>query len=220
MIPYKIQHVPKGAKGRRPQIKMTPKYLTIHSTGNPNSTAQNERDNLANNNPDLKVSFHIVVDDKQAIECIPFNEVAYHAGDGKGSGNMASIGLEICEGGNRERTLRNAIVLSAYILNKYGWGTDRLRQHYDWSGKNCPRILRNTNRWTWFVSEIKKELDKMKKEMFKDVKKDDYAYNHIKKLLDFGIVNGDVNGNYKPDEYITRRDVAIMIANALTYLGK
>ena len=36
--------------------------------------------------------------------------------------------------------------------------------------------------------------------------------------LDFGIVNGDVNGNYKPDEYITRRDVAIMIANALTYL--
>jgi len=56
--------------------------------------------------------------------------------------------------------------------------------------------------------------------MFKDVPENDYAYKHIQKLLEFGIVNGDGNGNFKPDEPVTRRDVAVMIANALRYLGK
>lgn len=58
-----------------------------------------------------------------------------------------------------------------------------------------------------------------KKDMFPDVSETDYAYNHIKKLLDYGIVNGDENGNFNPDAFLTRRDAAIMIANALTYLG-
>ena len=219
MIPYSIQLVPKTATGRRPQIPMTPKYLTIHSTAN-TATAQNERDNIANNNPNLQVSFHIVVDDKEAIECIPLNEVAWHAGDGRGEGNMASISLEICEGGDREKTLRNAIILATSILKKYGWGVDNLKQHYNWSGKDCPRILRDTGRWDWFVNEIKKELDIMLKPMFKDVPENDSAFTHIKKLLDYGIINGDENGNFNPDQPATRRDVAVMIANTLTYLGK
>ena len=57
---YKTQLIPKTAKGRRPQLKMTPEYITIHSTGNPRSTAQNEADNVCNNNPDMQVSFHWV----------------------------------------------------------------------------------------------------------------------------------------------------------------
>lgn len=58
------------------------------------------------------------------------------------------------------------------------------------------------------------------RDMFTDVPQTDYAYQHIKKLFDYGIVNGDENGNFNPDEYLTRRDAAIMLANALTYIGK
>jgi hypothetical protein len=54
---------------------------------------------------------------------------------------------------------------------------------------------------------------------FKDIE-NHYAKKHIEKLLSYGIVNGDGNGNFNPDKPITRADAAIMVANALTYLGK
>lgn len=47
-----------------------------------------------------------------------------------------------------------------------------------------------------------------------------YAEEHINKLADYGIVNGDEKGKFNPDELITRADAAIMIANALTVCGK
>lgn len=56
--------------------------------------------------------------------------------------------------------------------------------------------------------------------VFPDVSENDYAYNQIKKLKDYGIVNGDENGNYNPDAMITRRDMAVIIANMLTFIGK
>lgn len=157
---YKVQHIPLSQTLQRPGLAMTPATFTVHSTANPNSTAQNERDNLARANNDRQASFHLVVDEIQAIESLPLNEIAFHAGDGRkvGGGNMSSISLEICESGDREKTLRNAIEITAYTLGKYGWGVDRLRQHFDWSGKNCPRILRDTGRWDWFVSEVKAKL--------------------------------------------------------------
>jgi N-acetylmuramoyl-L-alanine amidase CwlA len=157
---YRVQHIPTTQTLQRPGLKMTPNTLTIHSTANPSSTAQNERDNLARANNDRQASFHIVVDAEQAIECIPLEEVAWHAGDGRtaGGGNMSSIGLEICESGDREKTLLHAVEVAAFTCNRYGWGVEKLRQHYDWSGKNCPRILRDTGKWDWFVAEVGKRL--------------------------------------------------------------
>ena len=57
------------------------------------------------------------------------------------------------------------------------------------------------------------------KPMFEDVKEGDYAYKHIKALRELGIVNGDDAGNFRPDDPITRRDAAILIANALRAAG-
>jgi len=167
---YYINHIPRSKK-HRPGIKMTPTTLTIHSTANPNSTAKNERNWLVNPSNTRYASYHLVVDQNHAIECLPFDEVAWHAGDGSGarSGNKTSIGLEICESGNRETTLKNAAKLAAKILYKRGWGINNLRMHYDWSGKNCPRILRSPifrdksyQTWEWFRNEVKLVLTKIK----------------------------------------------------------
>ena len=144
---------------KRPKTKLNPTTLTIHSTGNLNSTAQNERDWLMNKSNTSSTSWHVCVDEKEAIQAIPFNEVAYHSGSTKG--NNSSIGLEICESGNRNKTLQNAILVTAEILNKYGWDTSNLRQHNDWNGKNCPRILRDTGKWNWFKEEVEKELERV-----------------------------------------------------------
>lgn len=157
---YRVDHIPKSPK-RRPGRAMKPQYLTIHSTGNTSSTAKNERAWLTNPSNDRTASWHIVVDEKEAIEAIPLTEVAYHAGTA--AGNSTSIGIEICESGNREKTLAHAAEVAASILKKYGWGVDKLRRHYDWSGKICPRIFSANNwaQWNDFKKHVQKELNKM-----------------------------------------------------------
>lgn len=124
---------------------MVPTSITIHSTGNPLSTARNERDNLARVDNTRHASFHLVVDDKEAIECIPLDEAAWHAGDGYyGEGNRTSISIEICESGDRAKTLDNAARVVAKIMAEQN--ITKMVRHFDWTGKICPRIM-STNNW-------------------------------------------------------------------------
>ena len=160
-----------------------PSTYTIHSTANEKSTAQNERDNLENNAG--SPSFHSVVDEKQVVRCIPFDHRAWHAGDSTkaGGGNMTSLSLEICESGNREQILQNAIQVTAHDLAQLGWGVDRLRQHHDWSGKNCPRILRDTGKWDWFVESVKKLLSDPQTSAGEEEDVPKMIYNYIDKNM-------------------------------------
>ena len=160
---YIIDHIPRTTPhNRRPGVPMTPQYITIHSTGNPKSTARNERAWLTNPSNTVTASYHIVVDEKEAIEVLPLNEVAWHAGDGRnGTGNRKSIGIEICESGDGAKTLANAVRLVAKLLKERGWGVDRLKRHYDWSKKICPRIFYDNGRWTgWeqFKDAVQREI--------------------------------------------------------------
>ena len=167
-LPYSVDHIPTTtAHNRRPGTAMTPEYLTIHSTDNLRSSARNERSWLTNSTNTRTASFHVVVDEKEAIECIPFNEKAIHA---YWQGNRKSIGLEICESGDRAKTRENAVLLSAKILRDYNWDISKLKRHYDWPKqngfrKNCPQILilaahqnKAEQTWDWFKSEVKKLL--------------------------------------------------------------
>lgn len=159
---YKVDYIPKNTlHNRRPGTRMRPQFITIHSTANPNSTAQNERDWLVNKNNKNTASWHICVDENDAVEAIPLNEVAWHAGDR--TGNYKSIAIEICESGNREKTLKHAANLTARLLKKYGWGVNKLKRHYDWSRKNCPRILsyNNWQGWKRFKKYVARELEMM-----------------------------------------------------------
>lgn len=156
---YAQDHIPLGKL--RSGTKIVATSITIHSTGNPTSTAKNERGWLTNPINDRIASWHIVIDEKEAIEVIPLDEVAYHAGDKQG--NNFSIGIEICESGNREKTLSNAARLVAEMLYERGWGIDSLKRHYDWSGKICPRIMSQNNwqGWIEFKNKVSKELENM-----------------------------------------------------------
>lgn len=148
---YRKDHIPKETVcNRRPGLAMTATTITIHNTGNTSSSAANERGWLINKSNTRTASFHIAIDEREAVECIPLAESAWHAGDGSkaGSGNRTSIGIEICESGDYAKTLDNAIQLVANMLKERGWGVDRLRRHYDWSGKICPRLMYNGGKWT------------------------------------------------------------------------
>ncbi len=162
---YTIDHIAKSTpNNRRPGRPMQPQYITIHNTGNEKSTAQNERAWLTNPSNNITASWHIVVDEREAIEAIPLNEIAWHAGDGDGQGNTASIGIEICESGDYAKTLENAVQLVANMLHERGWGIERLRRHFDWSGKICPRLMYDKGSWKpWdeFKHRVQRQLDSM-----------------------------------------------------------
>ncbi|MGO4345552.1 N-acetylmuramoyl-L-alanine amidase family protein [Paenibacillus sp. MCAF9] len=170
MTNYVKDHIPKGtACNRRPGNVLLLQTITIHNTGNPSSTAKNERAWLTNPTNNRTASYHIVVDEHGAIECLPLNENAWHAGDGSGvaSGNRTSIGMELCESGNYAKTLNNAVELVAAMLKERGWQVDRLRRHYDWSGKICPRKMYNGGKWSgWnmFKERVAARLQSIKEE--------------------------------------------------------
>ena len=147
---------------------MKPEYVTVHNTGN-TASARNEATYHNNNN--YQVSYHVAIDDKEAIQLIPFNRNAWHAGDGMGNGNMKSIGIEICysmdngySGAKSERYKKaedNAALYIAHVLKQYGWGLDRLKRHYDWSGKDCPHKMHATGTYQAFRNLVKKYLDEL-----------------------------------------------------------
>lgn len=123
----------------RPKGNFKKTSITIHSTGNETSTAQNERKWLDNPTNKRGASWHYVIDEKEVIQAIPDNEEAWHSG--KKEGNQHSIGIEICESGNRKKTLENAAEFTAVKLRELGLNISNLKKHYDWTKKICPRIL-------------------------------------------------------------------------------
>lgn len=149
---------------------MTPKYITIHNTGN-TASARNEAAYMNSNSN--YTSYHVAIDDKEAVQVVPFNRNAWHAGDGQGQGNRASIGIEICYSMDNgysgamsaryKQAQENAALYVAYVLHQYGWGTDRLRQHWNWSGKDCPHKMRAHNGWGAFVARVQAHLNAIKK---------------------------------------------------------
>lgn len=209
-FPYIVDHIP-ASSNKRPQFNMEWEFITIHNTGNPNSTARNERNWLTNPSNKSSTGYHIAIDSIQAVECIPLTENAWHAGDGRnGTGNRKSVGIEVCESGNYEQTMRNTVLLVAELLKSKNKGIETLRQHNNWDGKNCPRLIRAGHLgWTWerFISEVEKELrGNVVPQWKKDI---------MKNAANLGLI--DIN-MHQPDEQASKWFVLAVILNAIRYL--
>lgn len=142
----------------RPGVNMQPQWITLHDTGN-TSKGANAAAHAAYLKGDvaasLPVSWHFTVDDLGAYQHLPTDEHGLHAGDGHGPGNTASIGIEICENsdGDRTKAEANAARLVALLLIQSRLDIDRVTTHKRWSGKDCPRIL--LTRWPAFLEQVR-----------------------------------------------------------------
>ena len=151
---------------------MNPKGICIHNTAN-DASAINERNYMANNNNE--VSFHIAVDNIQAIQCIPFNRNAWASGDGgNGEGNRNYIHLEICyslSGGDRFiNAEKRAAKEVALLLKQYGWSISNVKKHQDFSNKYCPHRTLDMG-WQRFLNMIQAELNNLNTRSVSDMKK-------------------------------------------------
>ena len=138
---------------------MTPTRIVVHNTAN-DASARNEIKYMQSNNK--QVSFHIAVDDQEAVQGIPLDRNAWHAGDGaNGTGNRYGIAIEICyskSGGSRfEAAERNAAQLIAQMLKARGWGIDKVTKHQDYSGKYCPHRTLDMG-WQRFLDMVKANM--------------------------------------------------------------
>ena len=137
---------------------MVAEFITVHNTAN-DASADNEIRFMISNNS--ATSYHFAIDDKEVVQGLPLNRNGWHSGDGNGPGNRRSIGVEICysrSGGARwEGAKRNAVRFLAQLLRERKWGVDKLRQHADWSNKNCPHRTRAEG-WKEFVELVRREL--------------------------------------------------------------
>lgn len=126
----------KGNNGR--------KTITIHETGNRKKGAGAQ----AHANLQLRgftSSWHWQVDDNCAIQSYPHIVQCWHAGDGRGNGNLHSIAIEICvnEDSDYETAVKNAAALTRKIMQEENISSDQVVQHHHWSKKDCPHFLRS-----------------------------------------------------------------------------
>lgn len=152
------QIIPQSNWGNKCPYEMNPMGICVHNTAN-DAPAQNEVNYMSRNTNE--VSFHIAVDDKEAIQAIPFNRNAWASGDGNGIGNRGHIHIEVCysqSGGERfVNAEKRAVKVIAYLLNKYGWGISHVKKHQDFSGKYCPHRTLDMG-WERFLNMIKQEM--------------------------------------------------------------
>lgn len=136
----------------RPGRKMKAKYLTDHDTGNSGRGADAEMHNryihnMASYHPrdTSHVSWHLTVDEDYIYQHIPFDEIAWHCGDGTGAGNYSSVGVEKCmhRGADRNKIEANAIALHVYLMKQLNIPIQNVKPHQAWSGKYCPQLILN-----------------------------------------------------------------------------
>ena len=143
---------------------MQPKGICVHNTAN-DAPAKNEISYMKSN--DMEVSFHVAIDDVEAIQGIPFNRNAWACGDGaNGEGNRNYIQIEICyskSGGTKfANAEKRAAKEIAALLKQYGWTINNVKKHQDFSNKYCPHRTLD-NGWKRFLTMIEVELSNLNK---------------------------------------------------------
>lgn len=137
--------------------------IVIHYTGNPGTTAQQNRgyfESLAETK-ETKASSHFIVGlSGEIIMCVPLDEMAYASNER----NMDTIAIECCidnEAGKfTEKTYDSLVELTAWLVGKYDLTVDDVLRHYDVTGKNCPKyFVEHESAWDDFKLDVEKYIE-------------------------------------------------------------
>jgi N-acetylmuramoyl-L-alanine amidase CwlA len=148
------------------------KYIVVHYTANPGSSATANRNYF--NNPSANIhgsSSHFIVGlQGEVIQCIPTDEVAY----ANYPMNFETISIEVCHpdstGKYNDATYRSVIRLVAWLCSEYHFDTTNVIRHYDvhrLNGypheqcKNCPKYyVEHPDAWEQLLSDVNAALGK------------------------------------------------------------
>ena len=148
-----------GLGGARTGVKLVEiNNIVIHYVGNPNTTAQNNRDFF--NKPDTDVCSHFLIGlDGEIIQCVPLDEKSVASNNR----NLDTISIEVCHpdasGKFNEATYNSMLKLTAWLCDNSGLKAKDVIRHYDITGKECPKyFVDNESAWEEFLTDVKAEL--------------------------------------------------------------
>ncbi len=105
---------------------------------------------------ETKESMHFLVDiDGTITQCIPTNEIAFHAGEY----NKDHLGILYCytsnEGKMTESGYKSMVALCAKLCKDNKLSASDVHMHYEMTGRNCPAYyVNNTESWQTFIKDV------------------------------------------------------------------
>lgn len=139
--------------------------------------------------------------DNMAVTIEVANDVVggdWHISD-KAMESLINLCVDIC--------IRNDIERLNFTGDKNG----NLTMHKWFAATACPGAYLES-KFPYIANEVNKRLEKENANMkFKDVPETHWAYKAIEELAEKGIINGYEDGTFKPDETVTRAELATML---------
>jgi len=142
--------------------------IVIHNIGNPNTTADQNRNYFANVAPaeGVFVSSHFIICmDGRILQCVPIDEIAFASN----ARNVDTISIEVCHpdetGRFTDESYNAAVRLTAWLAIRFGITAEGVIRHFDVdreSGpKECPRyFVENEDAWLLFKAHVQREIDR------------------------------------------------------------
>ena len=143
----------------RPGEKLTAvNGVVVHYTGNPGTTAQQNRSyfaGLAQSGETYASSNFVIGLEGEILECVPLDEVAYASSQR----NYDTLSIEVChpdDTGEFTQASYDALVkLVQWLVDTYGLEQDQILRHYDVTGKECPRYyVQHPEAWEAFLDDL------------------------------------------------------------------
>ena len=139
------------------------KGIVIHYTGNPGTTAIQNRnyfEGLAETKETKASSHYIIGLSGEIIQCIPLNEISYASNQR----NVNTISIECCidndAGKFNEKTYDALVELTAWLVGEFDLKIDDVIRHHDVTGKICPKyFVEHESAWEDFKLDVEKYID-------------------------------------------------------------
>jgi len=136
------------------------RYITVHYTANPGSSAIANRNyfNSLSDGHGVSASAHFVIGlDGEIIQCVPLEYVSW--ANGNMDSNRHSITIECCHpdasGKFNDETLASLRALVRWLCEKYSVDADGIIRHYDVTGKLCPLyFVDHPDEWQAFKDSV------------------------------------------------------------------
>jgi len=139
--------------------------VVIHYVGNPNTTAEANRNyfaSLADERENTFASSHFIVGlEGEVLQCIPLTEIAYASMDR----NSDTVAIEVCHpdttGEFSDVTYGSVVELTAWLCRTFDLDpAEDVIRHYDVTGKKCPLYyVEHPEAWERFLQDTAAELD-------------------------------------------------------------
>jgi N-acetylmuramoyl-L-alanine amidase len=233
---YQKKHIRVNEHTRSGDKLLKLQAIVVHYTANNGGNADMHYNYFNNGAGGRYAGAHIFVDRHKALEIIPLDEVAYHANERGpllsslrastsyypgGNANLLTIGIEMClesDGSFHPDTIERTRLVIKYLQSKYSQLRDtknRVVRHYDVTGKNCPKpFVESSAKWNNFLNSIDKPIRESVNVANKDDIKGHWAETSILKAKEAKVINGYSDGSWKPNESVTRAQLAVILDRA------